>query len=80
MQLVLRLDTVVTANQGCKKLVSVVSRIPDKSFLVRQFKFKTMIKTEPKAQLAKKKLNRHHSKSKMLRQNPILSDILIYIK
>ena len=59
-------------SQGSRKLVSVVSRIPDKSFLVRQFMFKTMIKTGLKAQPAKAKLHRHHSKYKILRQNPIL--------
>ena len=68
------------SSQGSRKLVSMVSRIPDKSFLVRQFMFKTMIKTEPKAQSAKTKLHRHQSKCKILRQNPILSDTLIYIK
>ena len=50
------------ARQGSRKLVSVVSRIPDKSFLVRQFMFKTTIKTGPKAQPAKTKLHRHQLK------------------
>ena len=68
------------SQQGSRKLVSVVSRIPDKSFSVRQFIFKTTIKTGPKAQPAKTKLHRHQSKCKILRQNLILSDILIYIK
>ena len=58
--------------QGSRKLVSVVFRIPDNSFLVRQFMFKTMIKPGPKAKPAKTKLHRHQSKYKILRQNPIL--------
>ena len=33
-------------NQGCKKLVSVVSRIPDKLLMIRQMTYKIRTKTK----------------------------------
>ena len=68
-----------TPYQGSRKSVSFVSRIQDKSLLVRQFLLKTMIKSWAEGP-AKTKLHRHETKCKILRQKAILSDILIYIR